>query len=463
MSEKCGIAQRRYLTGAARSAIRQFEILVVYLCTKYTLFAFLKSARCLLFTFAKPFFPGNILCCLAQELLTMTTITLSLERSNRIYRLAVGCLFFMLGLCFASWASRIPTIQQRLHLSDAALGGVLFSLPVGSMLALPFSGWVVTKYGSRRVVTNAIILYCLLLIGLGFAQSLPQLIATLVLFGAAGNLTNIAVNTQAVGVEARYGRKIMASFHGLWSLAGFTAAGIGAFMIGRNVIPQQHFIIIACVILCAVAVAFQYLLPSEQKATEKTSFLPKMNKGMLTLGAITFCCMICEGAMFDWSGIYFQKVVHADKDWVGAGYTAFMCTMATGRFVADWVTHRVGFKRTVQGSGILIATGLAVAVLFPQLVSAIVGFLLVGFGVSSVVPLVYSEAGKTDGVSPGVALAAVSSIGFLGFLIGPPLIGLVAGIAGLQASFSIIALMGLSVALVASLRKPHHESLAASN
>jgi len=279
------------------------------------------------------------------------------------------------------------------------------------------------------------------------------LVITLVLFGVAGNLTNIAVNTQAVAVEARYGRKIMASFHGLWSLAGFTAAGVGTFMIGRNIIPLHHFIIISCVILCAVAICFQYLLPTEEKSADKVPLLPKLNKPLAMLGMITFCSMICEGAMFDWSGIYFKKVVQADKAWIGAGYTAFMCTMATGRFFADWVTHRVGFKRTVQGSGVLIATGLTIAVVFPHLLTAILGFLLVGFGVSSVVPLVYSEAGRNGTIAPGVALAAVSSIGFLGFLIGPPLIGVVAGIAGLQTSFTIIAVMGLNVALVASLRK----------
>jgi MFS family permease len=145
--------------------------------------------------------------------------------------------------------------------------------------------------------------------------------------------------------------------------------------------------------------------------------------------------------------------VKADKAWIGAGYTAFMCTMATGRFVADWISHKTGFKRTVQASGILIAMGLSIAVLFPNLVTAIIGFLLVGFGVSSVVPMVYSEAGRSHTVAPGVALAAVSSIGFLGFLIGPPLIGMVAGLAGLQTSFVIIAIMGLNVALVASFRK----------
>jgi MFS family permease len=383
----------------------------------------------------------------------MTTVTLTLDRTNRIYRLAAGCLFFMLGLCFASWASRIPSIQQSLHLSDAALGVVLFALPVGSMISMPFSGWLVTKYGSKRVVTNAIILYSLLLISLGFAQSLVQLIITLILFGIAGNLTNIAVNTQALGVEARYGRKIMASFHGLWSLAGFTAAGVGTLMIGQNIIPLHHFMLIAAIILLAVAICFQYLLPTEVKPAEKTPLFPKPDKPLVMLGIITFCCRICEGAMFDWSGIYLKKVVQAEPSWIGAGYTAFMCTMATGRFVADWITHKIGFKRTVQGSGVLIATGLLIAVVFPYLLSAIIGFLLVGFGVSSVVPLVYSEAGRSSTIAPGVALAAVSSIGFLGFLIGPPLIGVVAGMAGLQTSFIIIAVMGLNVALMASLRK----------
>lgn len=382
----------------------------------------------------------------------MATFALSLDRSNRIYRIAVGCLFFMMGLCFATWASRIPTIQQRLHLSDAALGAVLFALPVGSMLSLPFCGWMVTKFGSKRVVTNAVILYSILLIGLGFSKSLPQLVITLILFGAAGNTSNIAVNTQAVGVEARYGRSIMASFHGLWSLAGFTASGIGNFMIGRNIVPSNHFLIITAFILCGVAISFHYLLPAEDTKPEKARLFPKMNKSLLTLGVITFCSMICEGTMFDWSGIYFKKIVKADQEWIGVGLWAFMCTMATGRFVADRVAHKIGFKRTVQGSGVLIATGLAIAVLLPYLATAIVGFLLVGFGVSSVVPLVYSEAGKSKTIAPGLALAAVSSIGFLGFLIGPPLIGIVAGLAGLQVSFTLIAMMGLCVAVAASGR-----------
>lgn len=387
------------------------------------------------------------------KFIIMSEMIFSLERSKRAYRIAVGCLFFLLGLCFATWASRIPSIQQALQLSDAALGLILFALPVGSMLSLPLAGWLVTRFGSKTIATNALVLYGILLLTVGFAQNIIFLIVGLTLFGAVGNIANIAVNTQAVGVEAKYGRNIMASFHGLWSLAGFAAAGIGALMIGNNIITSYHFLMITGLSLFGVVLSFHYLLPNEEKSTSRRRLFVRPDKPLLILGLIAFCCMICEGAMFDWSGIYFQKVIGAEKAWVGAGYTAFMLTMATGRFIADWVAHRIGFKKTIQFSGLLIAAGLGIAVLFPYLFSAIAGFFLVGFGVSSVVPLVYSKAGKSEVLSPGVALTAVTSIGFLGFLIGPPLIGVVAGMAGLRTSFSIITVIGLSVTLIASLSK----------
>jgi MFS family permease len=154
--------------------------------------------------------------------------------------------------------------------------------------------------------------------------------------------------------------------------------------------------------------------------------------------------------MFDWSGVYFKKVIHAENGWIGAGYFAFMCTMAMGRFVADWFAGRFGLKLTLQISGSLTATGLLVSVLFPYLLPAILGFMLVGIGVSSVVPMIFSSAGKTQNMSAGVALTTVSTIGFSGFMIGPPVIGFIAGIATLRASFLLIACMGISVAVVSS-------------
>ena len=376
-----------------------------------------------------------------------------LPYSNRAYRIAVSSLFFLQGLCFATWASRIPTLQQTLQLSEGTLGLVLFALPAGSLIGLPLAGWLVTRLGSKRVVINTLVVYAGLLALIGLAQNITQLVAVLVLFGMTGNTANIAMNTQAVGVEARYGRNIMASFHGLWSLAGFTAAGIGSFMIARAIIPFHHFVLIGIFMLLALAAIFNYLLPGEQQTESSGRVFVMPDRSIITLGVLAFCCMICEGAMFDWSGIYFKNVVKADRAWIGAGYTAFMGTMAAGRFVGDWIANKLGFKRTLQVSGLLIATGLGISLIFPALVPAIAGFLLVGFGVSSVVPLVYSQAGRSKTLSPGVALAAVSSIGFLGFLAGPPIIGVVAGIWGLRISFLIIAVMGLCVAFLANAAK----------
>jgi MFS family permease len=161
--------------------------------------------------------------------------------------------------------------------------------------------------------------------------------------------------------------------------------------------------------------------------------------------------MACEGTMFDWSGIYFQYEVHAPRQLVTLGYAVFMATMATGRFAGDTMATRIGKKKLLQASGVVIMAGLLTAVLFPSLVPATIGFLLVGLGVSSVVPLVYSTAGRSGKLSPGVALAAVSTIGFMGFLIGPPVIGFIAEAFSLRWSFTLIALLGLGTTLLASM------------
>jgi MFS family permease len=371
--------------------------------------------------------------------------------SRTTLRIAVGAMFFMAGICFASWASRIATIQQNLSLSDAGLGGVLFALPVGLMCSLPFSGWVITRIGSRKLLVAALIVYSISLVSLGVAQNTFQLVGCLLLFGFSSNAVNISVNTQAVAAEELYKRPILSSFHGLWSLAGFSGAAIGTFMIGQHVIPFKHFSLIMALAIIVVIFTTRYLKNDKPASSGPVFVMP--DNSLIKLGVIAFCSMICEGAMFDWSVIYFKKVVLAQNAYMGAGYTGFMLTMATGRFVADKFAHRFGLKRTLQVSGMLTATGLLTAVAFPHLYTAIFGFLLVGFGVSSVVPLVYSAAGKSKTMSPGVALAAVSTIGFMGFLIGPPIIGFVAGLATLRASFTLIALMGICVTVFATKAK----------
>lgn len=374
------------------------------------------------------------------------------DKKRSSHRIAVGALFFLQGICFSSWASRIPTIQQKLGLSETELGLVLFAIPIGLMISLPLSGWLVAKKGSHAIAMLAMVSYAISLVTIGLANSIFLLIIALLFFGFAGNMSNIAINTQAIGVEALYKRSIMASFHGMWSVAGFTGAAVGTIMIGYSIVPFHHF---AAVMLFVFAILLFTSNHTIKEDTNKSSgpIFALPDKSLINLGIIAFCSMICEGAMFDWSGIYFKKVVMAEGALIGAGYTAFMCTMAAGRFIADWFTSHYGLKRTIQLSGLLTASGLMLAVLQPQFITAICGFFLVGFGVSSVVPLVYGEAGKSKVLSPGVALAAVSTIGFLGFLIGPPVIGLVAGATSLRVSFTIIALMGLCITVMAGVLK----------
>ncbi|MEP7107235.1 MAG: MFS transporter [Ferruginibacter sp.] len=376
------------------------------------------------------------------------SLTLSMP-SSRANRIAVSTFFFIAGFTFASWASRIPDIKTKLLLSDAGLGAVLFALPLGLMISLPFTGYLVARFGSRKIVIISAMLYPLTLILLGLAPTVWLLSVSLFVFGFWGNLFNISMNTQAVGVEALYGRSIMASFHGLWSLAGFTGAAVGALMIAVHLTPFIHYCIICTTAFLLVFISFKYTLPHSTGNNTQPIFA-KPDSSILKLGLIAFACLICEGTMFDWSGVYFQNVVKVPASYTTLGYVAFMSSMAGGRFIADWLVSRFGVKTMLQFSGIIITMGLLTAVIFPYIASATIGFLLVGLGVSSVVPLVYGLAGKSKTMLPGIALTAVSTIGFLGFLIGPPLIGFIAGASSLRWSFTVIALIGLSTAVLAT-------------
>lgn len=369
--------------------------------------------------------------------------------TQRTHRIAVSALFFLAGITFASWASRIPHIKEQLHLSDGALGSVLFALPVGLMTGLPLAGWAVTRFGSKATVTFATILYPLTLVTLGMATHVWQLAGGLFLFGLWGNMLNISVNTQAVGVETLYGRAIMASFHGVWSLAGFTGAGVGTLMVGAGVPPFAHFIIIAATMLLLVLVTHRYTLANDSGNKGRQTLFAKPDRAILILGLVAFSCMACEGTMFDWSGVYFRKIVRVPEGSTTVGYVAFMCTMALGRFTSDRLLTRFGVKPMLRASGILIASGIAIAIAFPYIIPATIGFLLVGFGVSSVVPTVYGLAGKSKTMSPGIAIAAVSSISFFGFLLGPPLIGFISEATNLKWSFAVMACLGFCTTLLA--------------
>ncbi len=339
-----------------------------------------------------------------------------------------------------------------LHLSDAALGGVLFSMPIGQLCAMALAGYLVSKFGSKTTLITAAVLYPGTLVMLGLAQAVWQLTLGLFFFGVFGNICNIAVNTQGVGVERIYRRSIMASFHGVWSLAGFVAGLISTLMAGNHISPAIHFVIIFTVNSILLLIVRQSILPRDAQHADarKNSIFVKPDAYIVILGMIAFGSMICEGTMFNWSSIYFEKVIGLPDELIRVGYIAFMSTMATGRFTADWIVTRIGISKILKVAGLIISVGLMIIVLFPHLVAATVGSLLVGIGTSAVVPLCYGLAGKSARMHPGVAVATVSTIGFMGFLLGPPIIGFIAETLSLRWSFALVAALGLTTSLMAS-------------
>jgi MFS family permease len=318
---------------------------------------------------------------------------------------------------------------------------------------MPFSGKLVTRFGSRKVLLFALPLYGICLNNIGMVRHGWQLAVALFIFGLAGNLCNISINTQGIAAERLYERPIMASFHGGWSLAGFTGALIGLLMINLKVDPQWHFVTIILIVWTIVWFNHPYLVRGkigQPKNEPKRKFFARPDGILLQLGIIGFCSMASEGAMFDWSGVYFKDVVKAPPSLVILGYTSFMIMMATGRFLADSIISRIGRKKLLQICGVMISTGLFTSVLFPYLIPCTLAFMLVGLGVSSIVPTVYSAAGRHSKVPAGIALATVSSVSFIGFLMGPPLIGYISEISSLRYSFAVIGIFGLGISLLVS-------------
>jgi MFS family permease len=377
----------------------------------------------------------------------------TIEPDKKRIRIAVALSYFSMGLVFATWASRIPDIKTSLHLNDAMFGTILFSMPVAQFLMMTFSGKLVTHFGSRKVLLFALPLYTICLINIGLVKEGWQLAIALFSFGLAGNLCNISINTQGVTAERMYQRPIMSSFHGGWSLAGFTGALIGLTMINLKIVPYWHFITVILVVWIIILCNQRYLIkgkPAVNPDDPKRKFFNKPDKELVQLGIIGFCSMASEGAMFDWSGVYFKDVVRAPSSLVILGYTSFMIMMASGRFMADFLTSKIGRKRLLQICGLLISTGLYTAVFFPYLITSAIAFMMVGLGVSTVVPSVYSAAGRHAKVPPGIALATVSSVSFLGFLMGPPMIGYISQAAGLRYSFAVIGIFGIGITLTVS-------------
>ncbi len=369
---------------------------------------------------------------------------------NRV-RLATSLFFFGKGICFATWASRIPDLKLQLHLSESELGTLLFALPFGQLVAMPLSGKVVTAYGGQKIAIIGMVVYAICMTLLGLPTQGWHLGLGLFLFGFFGNFSDIAINTLGVHTQQLFAKPIMGSFHGYWSLAGFTGALFALMAIYFQLQPLYHFLLVLVFILVLLTFNYKYVVKTSIEKIEKksaVSFFKIQDTTLIWFGVISFFCMASEGIMFDWSGIYFKDIVKAPSSLVVLGYTSFMITMAFGRFLSDALVSKYGPRKALIVSGIVISTGFYTAVLFPNLIVCTLAFMLVGFGVSNVIPIVFNAAGKSTKVTTSNALTIVSSIGFLGFLMGPPIIGYIAEIINLRYSFAFIGVFGIFISLL---------------
>ena len=360
-------------------------------------------------------------------------------------RYAVSLLFFLCGVVFTSWASRIPAFKEQFHLNEAELGGVLFMLPMGSLIALPFAGWAVDRVGSRRMGPLSLVLYAVALYALSLSPTVFTLSAALFAFGFIGNTVNIAINTHGLDVQHLMNKPILASFHALWSVGALCGALLGGWTLRNNYSTGAHYlmVLIPLTLLSVASYFFMLRIDDEQHESKKLFALP--DKALMLIGVICLCSTLCEGAMADWSALYYQSVLEDVTVKSTTGFTAYAFTMSIGRFTGDKLIHWMGYRKVLMMDALLIAGGMGLALASSLPVLVIIGFALVGYGVSTVIPIAYMVAGRSKTMRPSVALAAVSTVGFTGFLIGPPVIGFIAHEIGLRSALALVVVLAIGV------------------
>jgi MFS family permease len=356
-------------------------------------------------------------------------------------RLFLSTFFFISGFSFSSWASRIPTIKAFFQFNEAQMGTVLMAMPISSLIGLPISGWLVARYDSRIPLTVAFAFNALALASIGFADSAVALVASICAFSFSMRIFNISANTQAIALQKQFDRKIIGSFHGLWSTGGIAGVGVCTLMVAANVPMQVHLLGVAGLALGVTALSFAHLLRNDRTRSGNKLILGKPDPYILYLGLLIFFAAVCEGGMFDWSGIYFREVLNVRI--FTYGYLAFMICMSIARFLSDRIIDRIGMPATYVVSSVLVMSGIGLAVGFPFFWTALAGFALAGFGTAPVVPMTYTLAGTSPKYSPGLAISIISTYSTVGMLLGPPVIGYLAHAVGLRQSFVAFALAGL--------------------
>ena len=364
--------------------------------------------------------------------------------------LAIGMIFISVGFLFGNWATLIPYIKQKFDLNDAQLGLLLLSLPFGATSMNPFSTYFINRFGMRNTTLIGLILLATTYIIPVSISYLPLVVLGLILVGMSLSVTNVAMNTCVTSLEHQYKINIMSTCHGMFS-AGLMFGSIAASVLqGMKVFPVYQMSTIAIIIITIVFLLRPTILSiHEEKITESGGGLPPGAKFILPKGAlllmilISLCTNIAEGTMADWTAVYMKDIVQTDAYFIGWGLAGYSMFMALGRFLGDALIPRFGGNNVIRAGGVIVALGVLIAVFLPYTVTSIIGFTMVGAGVSCAAPILYGSAARVPGMAKGAGLATMNTFSMAGFLAGPVIIGFISKSINLPFAFSLVAVLAL--------------------
>ena len=385
----------------------------------------------------------------------MDTTSLSRGRLRR-GRVATSLAFILFGLALGVWTARIPAVKERLDLTDGLLSIALLAFAGGCIIGMAAIGRLSDRFGSSRVLIPTAILEGVLLVVPGYMNSLLGLSVALLFFGMTHGTLNIAMNANAIEVQRAWGRPIMSSFHAIYSIGGFLGAVIGGLFAQAEISVGTTFLTVGAGVVVLAVWASWWVLPSaptaptEDRSADQVNPRRRPSYMLVFLGVLVLCTLVGEGAAADWSAVYLNDNLGSGAGFAAYGYAAFSLMMTVGRLFGDRLMGALGPVLLVRISGLLAAAGLAAALLISHPWAGVVGFGVMGAGLSCIAPQVYSAAGNLDAERAGRALSTVVSIGYVGFLLGPILIGVAATYVGLPTALGIPVVLALFVAASAT-------------
>lgn len=376
------------------------------------------------------------------------SITTTVSDSKR-KRVATRAIFFVTGLAMGLWAALVPYAQLRTGAAAGDLGLLLLCLGGGSLLAMLGSGRLIGHFGCRAIILSAVALFCLLFPALATVSDIRWLAAALFLFGMGIGLADVAMNVQGSLIEQASARPLMSGFHCLYSVGGIVGAGGGSLLLGAGLSPLASTFSAIVLVVVMTSMSFTELLPfgNHESGMAKPATKPRPNFRLILMAAMAMICFMAEGAVLDWGGVFLTQDRGLAVEHAGWGFAVFAIAMSLMRLAGDAVVSALGRQRVLIFGSILGIAGYLMVVAMPGWNLSLLGFALVGAGAANIVPVLITLAGQEKVMPVNKSVAMVATLGYLGVLGGPAIIGYIAHLSSLTVAFAAVAALFMVITL----------------